>query len=159
MPTRRCRPRSGKGSFRRNIALRSELNEAEQIGIAKAERWAFGRRRDVAGTLFLQTLHKRMFGDVWRWAGTFRTSPRNIGIDAYRIATELRQLIADARLQMSNGTYPPDEIAVRLHHRLVFIHAFPNGNGATCSSCGRPAGGATGAAPAVVGKRKSDRRR
>ena len=26
-------------------------------------------------------------------------------------------------------TYPPDEIAVRFHHRLVVIHPFPNGNG------------------------------
>lgn len=111
------------------IALRSELNEAEQIGIATAERWAFSRRRDVLDSGFLQRLHKRMLGGVWRWAGTFRTSPRNIGIDAYRISVELRQLCEDVLFQISAGTYPPDEIAVRFHHRLVFIHAFPNGNG------------------------------
>lgn len=111
------------------IALRSELNEAEQIGIADAERWAFSRRRDVLDSGFLQRLHKRTLGEVWRWAGTFRTSPRNIGIEAYRIPMELRQLCEDVRYQIGNDTYLLDEIAVRFHHRLVFIHAFPNGNG------------------------------
>jgi Fic-DOC domain mobile mystery protein B len=111
------------------IALRAELNEAEQIGIADAERWAFSRRRVVLESAFLQQLHKRMFGDVWQWAGQFRTTARNIGIDAYRIPVELRSLFDDTRYQIANGTYAPDEIAIRFHHRLVFIHAFPNGNG------------------------------
>jgi Fic-DOC domain mobile mystery protein B len=111
------------------IALRAELNEAEQIGIANAERWAFSRRRVVLETAFLQQLHRRMFGDVWQWAGQFRTSARNIGIDAYRIPVELRSLCDDTRYQIPNETYAPDEIAIRFHHRLVFIHAFPNGNG------------------------------
>jgi Fic-DOC domain mobile mystery protein B len=111
------------------IALRAELNEAEQIGIANAERWAFSRRRVILETAFLQQLHKRMFGDVWKWAGQFRTSARNIGIDAYRIPVELRSLCDDTRYQIANTTYAPDEIAIRFHHRLVFIHAFPNGNG------------------------------
>jgi Protein involved in cell division len=30
---------------------------------------------------------------------------------------------------MENHTFPNLEIAVRLHHRLVLIHPFPNGNG------------------------------
>lgn len=111
------------------IALRAELNEAEQIGIANAERWAFSRRRVILETAFLQQLHKRMFGDVWKWAGQFRTTARNIGIDAYRIPVELRSLCDDTRYQITNVTYAPDEIAIRFHHRLVFIHAFPNGNG------------------------------
>ena len=33
-----------------HIALRGELNEAEQIGIADAEHWAFNRRREVLET-------------------------------------------------------------------------------------------------------------
>jgi len=111
------------------ITLRAELNEAEQIGISEADRWAFARQRNILDVRFLQTLHRRMFGDIWRWAGTFRTTPRNIGIDAYRIAVELKQLVDDAHFWVENHTYPADEIAVRFHHRLVFIHAFPNGNG------------------------------
>lgn len=70
-----------------------------------------------------------MFGDVWQWAGQFRTTARNIGIDANRIPVELRSLCDDTRYQITNGTYAPDETAIRFHHRLVFIHAFPNGNG------------------------------
>lgn len=111
------------------ITLRHELNEAEQVNIGKALRWANARRRDVLDQDFLSDLHKRMFGDVWRWAGQYRTTARNIGVDAYRIAVEVRQTIDDARYWVDHETYPPDEIAVRYSHRLVAIHPFPNGNG------------------------------
>ena len=111
------------------ITLRSELNEAEQANILEAEEWAFARKRDVLDERFLKNLHKRMFGRVWRWAGQFRQSERNIGVDAYRISTDLRQLLDDCRYWIENETFDPDEIATRFHHRLVSIHPFPNGNG------------------------------
>lgn len=111
------------------ITLRRELNEAEQIGIEEADRWAFGRKRDVLDERFLKSLHKRMFGQVWRWAGQYRTTGRNIGVDAYRIGMDLHQLLDDAHYWIDHATYPADEIAVRFHHRLVAIHPFPNGNG------------------------------
>jgi len=111
------------------IALRRELNEAEQIGIADAERWAFARNRDVLDEPFLRNLHKRMFGKVWRWAGKYRTTPRNIGVEAYRIVPDIHQLLSDVRFWIEHQTYAPDEIALRFHHRLVFIHPYPNGNG------------------------------
>ncbi len=111
------------------ITVRSELNEAEQANILEAEEWAFARKRDVLDERFLTNLHKRMFGRVWRWAGKFRQSERNIGVDAYRIPTDLRQLLDDCRYWVENGTYEPDEIATRFHHRLVLIHPFTNGNG------------------------------
>ena len=111
------------------ITLRSELNEAEQANILGAEEWAFTRKRDVLDERFLTGLHKRMFGRVWRWAGTFRRSMKNIGIDAYRIPQELRQLMHECRYWIEHKTYEPDEIAARFHHRLALIHPFPNGNG------------------------------
>jgi Fic-DOC domain mobile mystery protein B len=112
------------------ITLRAELNEAEQINIAEANRWLQrARRRDVLDDGFLRALHKRMFGEVWRWAGDYRLTPRNIGIEAYRIPMEVRQLVDDARYQVEHKSYPPDELAVRFSHRLVSIHPFPNGNG------------------------------
>ncbi|WP_341021076.1 mobile mystery protein B [Brevundimonas diminuta] len=111
------------------ITTRAQLNEAEQANIADADLWAFRRKRNVLDEAFLLNLHKRMLNGVWRWAGTFRQSERNIGIQAYRIATELRQLLDDTRYWVDHDTFPPDEIAVRFHHRLVFIHPFPNGNG------------------------------
>jgi Fic-DOC domain mobile mystery protein B len=111
------------------ITLRSELNEAEQANILEAEEWAFKRRRDVLSEKFLNDLHKRMFGRVWKWAGQHRHTGKNIGVDAYRISVELRQLLDDVRFWINNDTYQPDEIAARFHHKLVWIHIFPNGNG------------------------------
>lgn len=112
------------------ITLRNELNEAEQINIAQANRWLERmRKRDMLDDAFLRELHKRMFGEVWKWAGQYRRTARNIGIDAYRIPTEVRTLVDDVRFWVTNATYAPDEIAVRFSHRLVSIHPFPNGNG------------------------------
>jgi Fic-DOC domain mobile mystery protein B len=111
------------------ITLRRELNEAEQANILDAESWAFSRKRDVLNERFLTALHNRMFGGVWRWAGSCRRSQKNVGVDAYRIPIDLRQLIEDCRYWIEHETYNPDEIATRFHHRLVAIHSFPNGNG------------------------------
>ena len=111
------------------ITLRRELNEAEQINIAHAAKWLSSRRGDLLDEGFLRELHRRMFGQVWRWAGKYRETPRNIGVDANRIRMDIAQAIDDARFWAANATYAPDEIAVRFAHRLVAIHPFPNGNG------------------------------
>ena len=111
------------------ITLRSELNEAEHANIVDAEEWAFQRKRDTLSEKFLNDLHKRMFGRVWKWAGHYRRTGKNIGVDAYRIPIELRNLLDDTRFWIEHGTYEPDEIVARFHHRLVWIHPFPNGNG------------------------------
>jgi len=111
------------------ITLCSELNEAEQANILQGEQWAFARKRDVLDEKFLNNLHKRMYSNVWRWAGQYRSSGKNIGVDAYCIPTELRQLLDDCRYWIENNTYEPDEIAVRFHHKLIWIHLYPNGNG------------------------------
>jgi Fic-DOC domain mobile mystery protein B len=111
------------------ITNRAQLNEAEQIGIADADNWAFSRKRNVLDETFLLNLHKRMFGKVWRWAGSFRETERNIGVEAFKIGVELRTLLDDARYWIAHHSYAEDEIGVRFHHRLVWIHPFPNGNG------------------------------
>ena len=112
------------------ITTRADLNVAEQDNIDAGAAWAFRqRRRDNATVDFAMTLHKRMFGDVWNWAGTYRQTERNIGIDPARVAQEMAQLFDDVHYWVGHEIYLPDEIAVRLHHRLVFIHPFPNGNG------------------------------
>ena len=122
-------PEERDGLIPSYITLRRELNEAEQANILEAEAWAFARKRHVLDEKFLKTLHKRMFGRVWRWAGEFRLTERNIGVTPYRIGVALRNLLDDCRYWIERGTYPPDEIATRFHHRLVWIHPFPNGNG------------------------------
>ena len=70
-----------------------------------------------------------MYGEVWEWAGSYRQTGRNIGIEAYRIPMELKQLVDDTQYQLDHDIYAPDELAARFHHRLVYIHPFPNGNG------------------------------
>jgi Fic-DOC domain mobile mystery protein B len=87
------------------------------------------RKRRVLDETFLRGLHRRMFSRVWRWASDYRTADRNIGIAPYRIQSELRQIIDDVQYWIDRGSYPPDEVAVRFHHRLAFVHPFLNGNG------------------------------
>jgi Fic-DOC domain mobile mystery protein B len=114
------------------ITDRDDLNEAEQENIVKGAAWA-GRRRgkpvDLLSEDFAKSLHKQMFGEVWQWAGSYRQTERNIGIEAYRIPAEMPAMFDDVRYWVEHETCPPDEIAVRLHHRLTAIHPWPNGNG------------------------------
>lgn len=112
-----------------HIAYRAELNAAEQENIARGQDWALARKRDLLTEKFIKDLHKRMLGDVWRWAGKYRTTERNLGIHYYEIPMAVRELLADAKTWVEHKAFPPDEIAVRFHHRLVKIHPFPNGNG------------------------------
>lgn len=114
------------------ITYRRDLNEAEQENIVKGAAWARSRRprnKDVLNEDFAKLLHKQMFSDVWAWAGTYRLTERNIGIAPHRIANETGMMFDDVRYWVEHTTFPADEIAVRLHHRLVAIHPFPNGNG------------------------------
>lgn len=112
------------------ITLRQELNEVEQINITEGEQWAISRPRDILDESFLRDLHRYMFGQVWKWAGDYsRENNRRIGSDSFMIPIDLRGLLGDVRYWIDNGTYSPDEIALRFHHRLTQIHPFPNGNG------------------------------
>ena len=112
-----------------HITTQGELNEWEQLNIVQGESWASRQRKEILNEAFVRQLHKRMFGETWRWAGEFRKSDKNIGVDWLHIAVELKKLLDDLHYQIEHASYPPDEIAVRFHHRLVAIHPFPNGNG------------------------------
>ena len=111
------------------ITTRTELNDLETKCIAQAEIWLLKNKKDILNEKFIKTLHKKMFGDIWKWAGIFRTSERNIGVAPYEIQPKLRILLNDAKFWIENKTYSEKEIAVRFHHKLVQIHPFPNGNG------------------------------
>jgi len=112
------------------IATRDDLNTAEKANISKAESWAKRQlKKDILSSSFLCEVHRRMFTDVWTWAGEYRRSGKNIGVDAYRIPTELIARLNDTRYQLENSVYSVSEIAARLHHQLVYIHPFPDGNG------------------------------
>lgn len=113
-----------------HISTREELNEWEQRNITDAYSWLDRtRRKDFLSEDFIRKLHVEMFGKVWAWAGTYRRSDKNIGIDWSQISERFKVLLDDIRFWIDNETYPPDEIAIRFHHRLVQIHLFPNGNG------------------------------
>ena len=113
-----------------HITTRGELNRFEQDNINDALQWLeSGRKGDILTEKFAKALHQKMFGKVWKWAGTFRRSGKNIGVDWHKIPVELHTLLADVRYWIENKTYSEDETAARFHHRLVWIHMFPNGNG------------------------------
>jgi len=114
------------------IATHGELDEFEQQNIEQAIQWTLGRSfkpETVFTEEFIRMVHKRMYDDVWAWAGEFRKTNKTIGIDKWQIPTELRYLLDDIRYWYENNTFPPDEIAVRFKHRIVSIHCFSNGNG------------------------------
>ncbi|WAC11249.1 mobile mystery protein B [Dyadobacter pollutisoli] len=114
------------------IATRAELNEFEQQNIEEAVQWLLTRsfKPDVVFTeRFVKNLHKRMYGNVWAWAGEFRKTDKNLGIDKWQIPASLRTLLDDAKFWVENKTFSPEEIAIRFKHRIVSIHCFPNGNG------------------------------
>jgi Fic-DOC domain mobile mystery protein B len=123
-------PDEVEGLKLKHITTRSELNRWEQENIQEAFDW-LGRRRKVPilTESFVCRLHEKMFGKVWIWAGQFRRTGKNIGVDWTAIPIDLRQLLDDVKYWIEHKVYSPDEIAVRLHHKLVLIHAFPNGNG------------------------------
>lgn len=113
-----------------HITTRGELDQLEQANIVEGMQWLKKQRNaDILSEGFVRDLHKRLFGQVWKWAGMFRKAEKNIGVDPIQIAIQLRQLLDDARYWIENETFPPVELAVRFHHKLVLIHLFPNGNG------------------------------
>lgn len=123
-------PGETAGLIPAHITTQQQLNEWELANILEGERWAFGRKRkDLLSIQFVRTLHKRMFGNTWRWAGTFRYTEKNIGVAPENIQPEFMKLCKDVKAQLELKSHALDEIAARFHHRLVSIHPFANGNG------------------------------
>lgn len=122
-------PHDQKGLRQSWIVTRNDLNEAEQTNILSGRAWAFRSRTALTRESYLLRLHEHMFGDVWSWAGKWRTSETNIGAAPYEIPVKLRQFLDNMDYWLANKTFAPDEIAVRFHHGLVLIHPFTNGNG------------------------------
>ncbi len=114
----------------KHLTKQHQLAEWEQYNIARAEIWAKNRKiKNLLSIEYVKKLHNRMFCDTWTWAGKFRQRQTNIGVSSIYIMQELKILMDDVIFWQDNSTFPLREIAVRLHHRLVFIHPFPNGNG------------------------------
>ena len=121
-----------EGLLIKSIATRGELDEFEQQNIEDAIQWSLTRKfksEQILSETFILALHKKMYKNVWRWAGEYRKTNKNIGVDKLEIPVALRSLIDDASYWLENNVYEPDEFALRFKHRLVSIHCFPNGNG------------------------------
>jgi len=113
-----------------HVTTRGELDQLEQANIVEGLRWLERvKNPDILSETFIRDLHRNMFGEVWEWAGQFRTRETNIGCPPYEIPVLLRQLLDDVKYWIENESYPKVEIALRFHFRLVKIHLFPNGNG------------------------------
>ncbi len=122
----------------KTISTRAQLDEFEQMNIEIAVEWTMKKNFNIDKVLsieFIKEVHKRMFNNVWGWAGSFRNSNKNIGVDKHYIYPELQKLINDVKFWIENKTFSNDENAVRFKHRLVKIHPFPNGNGRHSRLC------------------------
>ncbi|GHU06751.1 cell division protein Fic [Betaproteobacteria bacterium] len=123
-------PDEAAGLIPGHITTQGELNEWEQTNILEGMQWAARQRKGkLLSEEFLRELHRRMLGKTWKWAGQFRQSDKNIGVDWQQIPVHLRNLLEDVKVQIEFQSYPSDEIVLRFHHRLVWIHLFANGNG------------------------------
>ena len=123
-------PNEAAGLLLTHVTTRGELDRWEQDNIIEAMTWLDRTRpADILNEKFVRELHRRMFGNVWRWAGRFRQSDKNIGGPWHQVPMGLKDLFDDARLWLDLREESPDQMAVRFHHRLVSIHSFPNGNG------------------------------
>lgn len=122
-------PQERDGLIPTYVTTREQLNELEAKNILEAITWAFKRKRDITSETFLLGLHRRMLGKVWRWAGRYRTTERNMGVLPHEIQVRLHALLEDVRYWIEHKSYARDEIAIRFHHGLVVIHPFANGNG------------------------------
>ena len=123
-------PDEAAGLVPSHITTQADLNAWEQANILQAVRWiARQKKRDLLTEGFVRDLHRRMFDKTWKWAGTFRQSNKNIGVDRTQVAVKLLNLLDNIRFQIDHKVFEPDELVVRFHHQLVWVHAFPNGNG------------------------------
>jgi len=119
--------------LRPSLTTKGELDEFERSNILEANRWAFNprvlKREDPFIEPYLRQLHRRMFDQTWKWAGRYRKKNKNLGIPFHQIMNGIAAILGDIHYWLENGTFDIEEIAIRYHHRLVWIHPFPNGNG------------------------------
>lgn len=116
------------------VLTQGALNAVEAVNVLAAYDLHLGRRKPADARWldepFLRRVHRDMLGDVWKWAGAYRAREKTIGVAPERVAEELGQLLGDFRYwQEHPDAMPVLERAARLHHGLVRIHPFNNGNG------------------------------
>jgi Fic-DOC domain mobile mystery protein B len=111
------------------VTTQGALNEFEQANILQGMAWANKSRQDILTEKCIVDLHKHLFGETWKWAGTYRTSDTTIGCSYWDVPMRVAELLKKTQALIAGQSTPLDEIAVRFHHKLVSVHPFPNGNG------------------------------
>ena len=116
-----------------HLTTMGELDELEDVNIQNGLEWLNRQKTDDYLSIdFICKLHEKLFSDVWKWAGKFRTAEVNISkYRPYDVGPQLKNFFEDAKLWITSGQMSWDEISAEMHHRLVTIHPFPNGNGRT----------------------------
>lgn len=116
-----------------HLVTLDEVNAAEAENIAGALVWLdagpYATPDELLTQPALRDLHRRMFGDVWTWAGKLRRRDTNLGVDPSRIAEDWESLLRNTAAQIEHASYPAEEIGVRFHRSMLSIHCFTNGNG------------------------------
>ena len=121
-----------EGLLIKSITTRAELDEFEQQNIEKAMLWLKSKKftaTEILSEKFVQQLHRHMYAGVWKWAGEYRKTNKNIGVDKNQVAMALKQLLDDCQYWINDYSFSEEEIALRLKHRIVQVHCFANGNG------------------------------
>ncbi|KAF0133434.1 MAG: mobile mystery protein B [Candidatus Saganbacteria bacterium] len=113
-----------------HILNRDELNEWEANNILKATKKFLTKSTKFDFSIeSIKEIHKEMFDKTWQWAGKFRTKNYNIGVNWHNIQEELKKLFGDLNYWQKKKTFDLFQQSIRLHHKLVQIHPFVNGNG------------------------------
>jgi Fic-DOC domain mobile mystery protein B len=123
-----------RGLIPDHLRTKAELNQWEAVNVASGHAWAFGGRTfNPLSVEALKRLHRRMFGETWTWAGSFRRSDKNISPYHWsQVGILVRDLVENIKAQYEASDRSAgaiDDIAVRFHHQLVRVHPWPNGNG------------------------------
>lgn len=123
------------GLIRIDLTTQAARNAAETESIDEANaKYVFKPRPKQPGSgwltdKFIRKVHSDMFGSIWEWGGQYRRHNTLPGIEWPRISEEILKLCGDFAYWDKIRPMAPLEIAAYLHHRLVWIHPFANGNG------------------------------
>ena len=118
-------PDEMEGLKHKHVTTRGELDHLEQANIQSGIQWLKKiRKKEILNEKFVRDLHRKLFGEVWKWAGVFRITEKNIGVDPREIAVSLRMLLNDVRYWIDNETYSLEEIAIRFESGYFPVVAY-----------------------------------
>jgi fido (protein-threonine AMPylation protein) len=113
------------------VRTQEELFELEALNQATAISWLRSQaltRDELLTQAFQHDLHRRMYDQVWTWAGQRRIRENNIGVAPERIVDRWEQLLGNVAYWLDHDTYGPDEACIRYLFEQREIQPFHDGN-------------------------------